>query len=440
MLSKKHWQLLRLDDNGRQYVIREFTSEQEAKQHLAQYESLKHKQTYWLEEITPKQSPSANCQAPISLMLVAGEASGDKHAAHLVSALKALQPERQFEFFGSGGDEMRAAGVETLVDVRELAIMGALEIAAALPKFLHVFRQLREAANTRKPDAVVLVDWPEFNLRLAKKLKRDGHRVFYYISPQVWAWRSYRVRQIKRDVERMLVILPFEKAFYEQHGVQVEYVGHPLLDSVRVTNTRDEFCAQAGLDSARPLVALLPGSRRKEVSHILPPLLDAVSEASHAHPDWQFALALAPTIARAQVEALLPSLPNLRLIENDTYNAVAAADLAVVASGTATLETAIIGTPLIVCYRASELNWRLFTPFIKVPYVGMPNLIAGHEVAPELLQHHLTGPRVAQELRSFLSQPARLAQARADLAEVKVKLGAARASERAAQVLLTALC
>lgn len=384
-------------------------------------------------------SPVSNLQSPISLMLVAGEASGDKHAAHLVSALRVLQPETPFTFFGAGGDEMRVAGVETLVDVRELAIMGALEIAAALPKFLRVFRQLREVANARQPAAVVLVDWPEFNLRLAKKLRRDGHRVFYYISPQVWAWRSYRVRQIKRDVERMLVILPFEKAFYEQHGVQVDYVGHPLLDSVHVSKSRAEFCQQYGLDATRSLVALLPGSRRKEVSYILPPMLEAVRAASQAQPDWQFALALAPTIARPQVESLLPSLPNLRLIENDTYNAVAAADLAVVASGTATLETAIIGTPLIVCYRASELNWRLFTPFIKVPHVGMPNLIAGREIAPELLQHHLTGTRLQQELQAFLSNPARLAQARAALAEVKTKLGAAQASERAAQVLLEAL-
>ena len=186
-------------------------------------------------------SQIANLTSPIRLMIVAGEASGDKHAAHLVTALQSLSPQTQFECFGSGGAEMRGAGIETLVDVRELAIMGALEVAAALPKFLRVFRQLRDAAKTRKPDAVILVDWPEFNLRLAKKLKRDGHRVFYYISPQVWAWRSYRMRQIKRDVDRMLVILPFEKAFYEQHGVQVDYVGHPLLDSVRVTKSRSEF-------------------------------------------------------------------------------------------------------------------------------------------------------------------------------------------------------
>jgi lipid-A-disaccharide synthase len=381
------------------------------------------------------ESPISNLQSPIKLMLVAGEASGDKHAAHLATALKAIHPQTQF--FGSGGDDMRAAGVEMLVDVRELAIMGALEVAAALPKFLRVFRQLREAANARKPDAVILVDWPEFNLRLAKKLKRDGHRVFYYISPQVWAWRTYRVNQIKRDVEKMLLILPFEKEFYEQRGIEVEYVGHPLLDSVRVTSSHDEFCQKYKLDPTRRIIALLPGSRRKEVAYIWPPMLDAVRDLQAINPALQFVLALAPTIAREQIE--ISSLPNLTIVENDTYNAVAAADLAVVASGTATLETAIIGTPLIVCYRASELNWQLFTPFIKVPFVGMPNLIAGREIAPELLQNNLTGKRLAQQISDLLGDAERLKTARADLVNVRIKLGAANASTRAAQVILRSL-
>jgi len=383
------------------------------------------------------ESKIQNPKSKIRLMIVAGEASGDKHAAHLVAALKSLRPEIQVEVFGSGGDEMRAAGVETLVDVRELAIMGALEIAAALPKFLRVFRQLREAAHTRKPDAVILVDWPEFNLRLAKKLKSDGHRVFYYISPQVWAWRSYRVEQIKRDVEQMLVILPFEKEFYERHGVQVEYVGHPLLDSVRITANREEFCQKHQLDSARPIVALLPGSRRKEVSYILPPMMEAAHKLGQTNPALQFVIALAPTIVRTQIQ--IDSLPNLTVVENDTYNAMAAAELAVVASGTATLETAIVGTPLIICYRASELNWRLFTPFIKVPFVGMPNLIAGHEIAPEILQSNLTGERLAQQINKMLSDLPGLQTARAELAKVRNKLGEANASQRAAEVLLNRL-
>lgn len=440
-MTETQWQLLRQDDNGRQFVIGEFASEAEARRELNRFESLHHKQTYWLQ-----QSPAANLESQISnpksnpcLMIVAGEASGDKHGAKLAAALRALQPEVTFEFFGAGGDEMRAAGVETLVDAREVAIMGALEVARALPKFLRVFRRLREAAAARRPQLVVLIDWPEFNLRLAKRLRQDGHRVVYYISPQIWAWRSYRIRGIRRDVEKMLVILPFEQEYYRKHGVEVDYVGHPLLDSVRVTKTREEFCAQHKLDPIKPIIALLPGSRHSELRHILPPLLETARRFQQTHSHFQLLLPLARTFAREEIAALTQSLANLHLIEQDTYNAVAAADVAVVASGTATLETAIIGTPLIVVYRASQLNWKIFWPLINVPFVGMPNLIAGREIAPELLQDNLNAERLSAEIVAFLDDPRRLAQARRDLAQVRDKLGAAKASERAAQQILNLL-
>jgi lipid-A-disaccharide synthase len=382
------------------------------------------------------QSAIRNPQSAIRLMLVAGEASGDKHGAKLVYALRALQPDIHWQCFGAGGDEMRAAGVETLVDAREVAIMGALEVARALPKFLRVFRRLRSAAQAHKPDLVILIDWPEFNLRLAKQLKRDGHRIAYYISPQIWAWRSYRIHSIKRNVERMLVILPFEKDYYEQQGVEVDYVGHPLLDSVRVTATRAEFCAQYQLDPTQPIIALLPGSRHSELKHILPPLLEAAQQISQLRPPWQFILPLARTFARAEITAVNKTI---KLIEHDTYNALAAADLAVVASGTATLETAIIGTPLIIVYRSSQLNWRIFRPLINVPFVGMPNLIAGRQIAPELLQDELNGARLAQELVALLEDETRLKQLRQDLAQVRAKLGQANASQRAAQRILDLL-
>lgn len=375
----------------------------------------------------------------VRLMIVAGEASGDKHGAKLAAALRASRPDEEFEFFGAGGDEMRSAGVETLVDAREVAIMGALEVAKALPKFLRVFRRLREAAKERKPQLVILIDWPEFNLRLAKRLRQDGHRVVYYISPQIWAWRSYRIRGIKRDVEKMLVILPFEREYYRRHGVEVEYVGHPLLDSVRVTMSREEFCSRHRLDPSKPIIALLPGSRHSELKHILPPLTGTAAKLNQTHPHLQLILPLASTFAGEEIGEAIQSAPNLRLIEQDTYNAIAAADLAVVASGTATLETAIIGTPLIVVYRASQLNWRIFRPLINVPFVGMPNLIAGRLIAPELLQDDLNAERLSKEVLAFLDAPARLAQARQDLAEVRGKLGEANASERAAQQILNLL-
>lgn len=369
-------------------------------------------------------------------MLVAGEASGDKHGAHLVEALRALRPSTRFDFFGAGGDEMRAVGVKTLVDSRDVAIMGVLEVALAIQKFLGAFRLLREAARKQKPDAVVLIDWPEFNLRLAGKLKQDGHRVIYYISPQVWAWRSYRVKQIRRDVDQMLVILPFEKEWYAQRNVQVEYVGHPLLDSVQVTDSLKDFRARYVFDQAKPLIALLPGSRRKELSYILPPLVETARKLHTQRPEIQFVLPLANALSRIEADRIIAQAggaQNLRLVENETYNALAASDLAVVASGTATLETAIIGTPLIVVYKASKLNWHLFTPFINVPFVGMPNLIAGREIAPELLQYDLNADQLSQQILSFIDAPSQLSKARASLAEVRKKLGEANASERAAR-------
>jgi lipid-A-disaccharide synthase len=384
------------------------------------------------------QSAIRNPQSAIPLMIVAGEASGDKHGAKLASALRALRPSTRFEFFGAGGDEMRQAGVETLVDAREVAIMGALEVARALPKFMRVFRRLSDAANERRPRLIVLIDWPEFNLRLARRLRRDGHRVVYYISPQIWAWRSYRIHAVKRYVEKMLVILPFEKDYYERSGVEVDYVGHPLLDSVNVTMTREEFCERHGLDPSNAVIALLPGSRHSEMKHILPPMVDAAKLLNRSRPHFQFILPLARTFEPNAIASQIGSA-GLRVIENDTYNAVAASDLAAVASGTATLETAIIGSPLIVVYRASQLNWRIFRPLINTPFVGMPNLIAGREIAPELLQDDLNGERLATLIVEFLSDPARLRRSRDDLAEVKKKLGEANASERAANRILDIL-
>jgi len=384
------------------------------------------------------QSAIRNPQSAIPLMIVAGEASGDKHGAKLVSALRALRPRMRFEFFGAGGDEMRQAGVETLVDAREVAIMGALEVARALPKFLRVFRRLSDAANERRPRLVVLIDWPEFNLRLARRLKRDGHRVVYYISPQIWAWRSYRIHAVKRHVERMLVILPFEKDYYERNDVEVDYVGHPLLDSVSVTTTREEFRTRHSLDTSNPVIAMLPGSRHSEIRHILPPMVEAAKLLNRWRPHFQFILPLARTFEPNAIAQQIGST-GLRVIENDTYNAIAASDLAVVASGTATLEAAIIGSPLIVVYRASQLNWRIFRPLINTPFVGMPNLIAGREIAPELLQDDLNGERLAKLIVEFLSDPARLRRSRDDLAEVRKKLGEANASERAADRILDLL-
>ena len=383
----------------------------------------------------------------IRLMIVAGEPSGDAHAAALVRALRAEAPQTQFEFFGATGAEMREAGVESIVRSDDLAIMGIVEVARVLPKFWRAYRALRQAATRRRPDAVVLVDWPEFNLRLARALHRSGLRVIYYISPQLWAWRSYRVRNIRRDVDLLLAILPFEPAWYEERNVEhVQFVGHPLAGEVYSQSTRAEFCVRHRLDATRPLIALLPGSRHKELERILPPMLDAISLLSKTRPDIQFVIALAPNrdLLEAQVHLDaakrkgLPLPEALRIIQHETRETLSAADAAAVASGTATLEAAILGTPLVIVYRESPINWHTLGRLITAEHFGLVNLIAGERIVTELMQNELSGARLAEELNSLLD--GRRNQAlRARLRETTALLGAGQASQRAANSILSAV-
>jgi lipid-A-disaccharide synthase len=406
----------------------------------------------------------------LKIMMVAGEASGDKHGAALARALQKLYPDTRFDIFGSGGDEMRAAGVETLVDARETAVIGIPEIARAIGRLYGAYRTLLEAARARRPETVVLIDWPDFNMRLARRLSREGFKIVYYISPQVWAWRRYRVRALRRDVERMLVILPFEEEFYKEVGIDVEYVGHPLAEAVRVASTRDEFARRHGLDQSRPIIALLPGSRHKEIYYHLPAMLDAalrlrnsdfglrieaqagpvnpqseIAACEAHHPPYipQFIVPLASTVDRNQVDAIIreagrEASSGVTLIERDTYDALGHAEIAVVASGTATVEAALIGTPMVIVYRASELNWRLIRPLIHLDTFGMVNLIAAKRVVPELIQHDVTGEKIAREVTQILSDPVRLARMREDLKQVSERLraGGGSGALRAARAVM----
>jgi len=379
---------------------------------------------------------------PLRLMIVAGEASGDAHAAALVSALRASAPESQFDFFGSTGAQMRAAAVDSVVRADDLAILGLWEIARALPKFWRAFRELKRAAATRKPDAVILVDWPDFNLRLAHWLHARGFRVLYYISPQLWAWRSYRARQVRRDVDLLLSILPFEKDWYAARGMtRVEYVGHPLVGAVRVGCDREEFCRRHNLDPSRPIVALLPGSRHKELVRILPPMLDAATSISRARHDVQFVLVIAPNRDPNEAREILSRDRNdslrdcLRLVHHETPEALGAADVAAVCSGTATLEAALLGTPLVIVYKESQLNWHTLGSLITAEHYGLVNLIAGRRVVTELMQNDLNGARLARELIALLD-PDRNHAVRDALREVSEKLGEGGASVRAAQAIL----
>lgn len=379
----------------------------------------------------------------LRLMIVAGEPSGDAHAAALVNALRSKAADRVLEVFGATGPSLRAAGVETIVATDHLSILGLLEIGSALPKFLRAYKQLKQAAVEKQADAVILVDWPDFNLPLARALHRRGFKIIYYISPQLWAWRSGRVKKIKRDVDLLLTILPFEQDWYSQHEMDhVEFVGHPLAGEVHARYDRAEFCRLHQLDPSRAIISLLPGSRHKELVRILPPMLDAASKMASQRNDLQFVLVVAPsrTLEEANqiVQAHKTSTPlpgTFRVIHHETREALAASDAAAIASGTATLEAAILNTPMVIVYKESFINWHTLGRMITSDHYGLVNLIAGKRIVTELIQADLNGERLASELMKLLD-PERNAAMRDQLREVTLKLGRSGASERAAGSIL----
>lgn len=380
----------------------------------------------------------------IKIMLVAGEASGDAHAAKLVREIKESAPETDFEFFGSAGEKMRSVGVEPIIKSDNLSIVGLLEIGRALPMFLNVFRKLKKAAVERKPDAVILVDFPEFNLKLARSLKKKSIKTVYYISPQIWAWRSYRLNGIKRDVDLLLTILPFEKDWYEKRGFsKVEYVGSPLAREIKAHQTKEEFCKKHKLDSSKPIISLLPGSRHKEITRIFQPLLETTVLMAEKNPDIQFITALASNRHLSDIEKTISmakeknlKLPeNFFVIEGETLDALNASDAAAVTSGTATLETAIIGTPFALVYKTSTLNYKIFRPIISVEHFGLVNLIAEQRLIKEFIQHEFTPEILSAELFDLL-EPENNKKMRTELAEVSDKLGHGGASKRAAEAIL----
>ncbi len=377
------------------------------------------------------------------LMIVTGEPSGDAHGAALVNALRAAST-KQLEIFGATGPLLRAAGVDSIINSDDLAIMGILEVGRVFPKFWRAYKALKQAAIERMPDAVILVDWPEFNFRLARSLHRRGLKIIYYISPQLWAWRSYRLRTIKRDVDLLLAILPFEEEWYAARGVDhVEFVGHPLAGEVRAKVDRVAFCRDFKLDPRLPIISLLPGSRRKELERILPPMLEAAALISARRPEIQFVVVVAPSrtsdevrdIVRAQRATPLPLPSCLHIVSDLSREALGASDVAAIASGTATLEGAILGTPMVIVYKESSINWHTLGRLITTEHFGLVNLIAGEEVATELMQDDLNGERLANELLLLL-EPERNRVARERLREVADQLGEGGASHRAAERIL----
>jgi lipid-A-disaccharide synthase len=366
--------------------------------------------------------------------MVAGEASGDLHGADLLHALHERLPE--VDVVGVGGEHCRAAGMQAIADASETGTVGLVEGARALGTLVRTYRALVRLLREDPPDLCVLVDFPEFNLRLARQAKKAGVPVLYYIAPQVWAWRRGRVRKIARRVDRLAVVFPFEPGLYEARLPGVEFVGHPLLDRVAVTRARDETLRLHGLDPARRLVLLLPGSRTKEIDYILPSMVEAVRRLAADHPDLQFALALAHTLTREQVAPALAAVGvPIPVVAGDMHNLVAASEVAIVASGTATLECALLEKPMVIVYRLSRVTFALARLLVRgVQHVGMPNIVAGRAVVPELLQREATGERIAAEAAAILDHPAEREAMVAGLREVRRRLGRGGAARRAAAI------
>jgi lipid-A-disaccharide synthase len=406
-------------------------------------------------------SLTAENQRKIRVLISAGEASGEMYGAALLDSLRAeaAREAASIEGFGVGGERMREAGFETVVDANRVAVVGLIEVVRHLPQIYREFHRLLREVDRRKPDVAVLIDFPDWNLRLAKELHRRGIPVVYYVSPQLWAWRKGRIAQVKAYVKKMLVIFPFEQEFYAKNGVEAQFVGHPLAEVERPQGSREEYAAKYGLDPHKHWIALLPGSRRGEVHRHMQTLLRVANRLTMkdaAHGDRQKTF-----IERCPYEFLLPLASSLKVedlgvpvldgkivdhkfplriaVVDDAREALGQSRGAVVASGTATVETAIMGTPFVMVYRLAGLTYAVGKRLVDIPHYGMVNLIAGRRVVPELIQQEFTAERVIAELEPLLGETARREQMLRDLHEVRDKLrgsSSGKASDNAARAVL----
>ena len=365
-------------------------------------------------------------------MIVAGEASGDMRAAGLARALKTLDPSLRLS--GIGGEYMRRAGVECFTDITELAVIGIAEVVKNLSRIKKVFDQTLKQIDITHPDCVILVDYPGFNLRLARAIKKRGIKVIYFISPQVWAWREKRVTQIKKLVDRMIVLFPFEQNIYSKYGMKVDYVGHPLVDEIIVDKDKTEVLKSIGLSAGKTTIGLMPGSRAKEVERHLPCMLEAAQKLFEKNHEYQFMLLRASSIPLKLIESIVgnPKHIPIKIYDGPTYDGINAMDVGLVASGTATLETALLKKPMVIIYKTSWLTYGLAKSLIKIPYIGLVNIVAGKKIAEELIQNDATADNIASAIEAALRNP----QIIDELAALKTSLGGPGASLRAARVVL----
>jgi lipid-A-disaccharide synthase len=372
---------------------------------------------------------------PVPLLISAGEASGDMYAARLATA---LQQRANVKLFGMGGPQMRAAGVEVVTDYKEVSVVGITEILSHLPSLIRAMRRLVFEASVRHPPFAILTDFPGFHLRLARKLRSHRVRNVYYICPQFWAWRPWRVRVVRRRFAQALCIFPFEQDFFSNAGIPTQFIGHPLVGHVQATQPREDFCRQHRLDPQLPLITVLPGSRHAELAQHLPILREAAAIIYHQRPA-QFVVAAAAHANAAELQSgWSPSL-TVRVVENQTYNALAAADAAIVSSGTATIEAALLNAPMVVVYRVTSLTALLAKPLVRTRFFSMVNLIAERRVVPELIQNDCNPQNVAEHILHLLNDSPARAELRIGLAEVRRRLGPPGAVERAADAIAALL-
>jgi lipid-A-disaccharide synthase len=389
---------------------------------------------------------------PRQIFISAGEASGDMYAARLAAE---LAQRTGAHLFGMGGERMAETGVELIAHSSDVAVSGISEVWSKLPVLRETMRKLNDAAAARKPALAILTDFPSFHLRLARRLQENKIRCVCFVAPQFWAWRPWRAKQIGKRFERAFCIFPFEEEFYRKAGVPVTFIGHPLVDIARPTMSRANFLAHYSLDAARSVIALLPGSRMNEIQRNLPPVLGACEQILRAKRGCQFLLVLAPSIEPELVTSVgtseatlrlksggsehsfrVPAGLNLKIISGATYDAVSSANAAIVASGTATVETALLGTPMVVVYKVARLTELILRTFIVTRFVAMPNLILGKRVVPELLQQDCTPAKIAAEVLKLLDSSAARDEMLAGLVEVRGKLGPGGAISRAADIIV----
>ncbi len=367
------------------------------------------------------------------ILVIAGEASGDLHGAGVVRALKAQRPD--LEIFGVGGDKMAAAGMDNIFHVRELAVMGFLEVLKHLPVLRAVEKTLAAVVAGKQPDVLLLIDYPGFNLRFARKVRRPGMKIVYYISPQVWAWNPGRVKKMQSLIDKMLVVFEFEREIYTRAGIDAEFVGHPILETVSEAQDRKGFCRRYDLDPAKPILGLFPGSRKQEIERIFPAMLGA-ARMLQAKLGVQPVVGVSSLLDYEYVKGFIRGDSPVRLLQNATHDVMQNADLAVVTSGTATLETGYFGTPMIVVYKTSWVTYLIGRLLVRVKNIGLVNIVAGRRVVPELIQHRATPARIAAEAERLLTDPAARKAIAADLGVISARLGTPGASKRVADAIL----